>query len=521
MKFKALFTLLSLSVTSTVFGQFDSTWVTCFTNVYKPKLSISGNKIDTCAKSVDVKVTYSGKPYYIYWNDGYSAADRTFYYSGQYQLYLLDSAGCLDTSVSLTVQLGDQYISAYAENGLTTIDICQGNTATLYAYSNSEVIWNTGEKQSTIYVNKAGKYWAKSTSSSKCQAVSDTVYVNVVNNNPVTIKYTGDTSICFGDSVLLESNHTDSNAYWYPYYKQGNKIYAKDPGEYFVYSKDEKVGCFVKSNSVNILVKMPKQINLCMVTVDSASGKNKLVWQSVNWATLYKIYRESSVAGEFELIGDLNGAGNDFFLDTTSKPRTRPYTYYIDAIDSCGNVAQENRWYQHTTLHLTANLGVSGENNLNWSDYFGIYPINTYNIFRSNNNGTFTKIASVSATVKSYSDFEPPKGSNRYYIGIDGFNACNSTTNNIINSNMVAFGILSNQNVKIQNLGLQPNPTLGLFTLTGEFGLGVEFQVLDIQGRAVAQFTCNESNTYDVSFLPAGLYYVHFENGQSLKLMKN
>jgi hypothetical protein len=175
----------------------------------------------------------------------------------------------------------------------------------------------------------------------------------------------------------------------------------------------------------------------------------------------------------------------------------------------------------HTTLHLTANLGVSGENNLNWSDYFGIYPINTYTIYRSNNGGSFTKIASVSATVKSYSDFEPPKGSNRYYIGIDGFNSCTSSSNNIINSNMVAFGILSNDELQKQNIRLQPNPTNGQFTVEGIAGIGTKFNIMDLQGRVLMESALMESNTVDISSLPTGMYFVNFENGQSLKLIKN
>ncbi len=131
MRLKTLTTLFCLSMTSTIFGQFDSSWATCFTNAFKPKFNISGNKIDTCAKSVDVKVTYSGKPYYIYWSDGYSAADRTIYYSGQFQLYMLDSAGCIDTSATLSVQLGDQYISAYTQNGIQRLALAPSITVPL------------------------------------------------------------------------------------------------------------------------------------------------------------------------------------------------------------------------------------------------------------------------------------------------------------------------------------------------------------------------------------------------------
>jgi hypothetical protein len=255
-----------------------------------------------------------------------------------------------------------------------------------------------------------------------------------------------------------------------------------------------------------------------MVTNDSATGKNKIVWKPQSWVTNYQVYRETSVSGEFELIGELKGASNEFFIDTTSKPRTRAYTYYVNAFDSCGNSAIENQYYRHTTLHLTASLGVTGENNLNWSDYWGIYPINTYNIYRSNQGGAFKKIASVSASVKSFSDYEAPNGTNRYKIGIDAVTDCNSTKEEL-NSNIVAFGILSSNELQRPTISINPNPTNGKFTLSG-ISIGTKVQVYSMTGLLIEELNASESGYYSVEHLAAGIYLIQAGSNSMQKLVK-
>jgi hypothetical protein len=255
-----------------------------------------------------------------------------------------------------------------------------------------------------------------------------------------------------------------------------------------------------------------------MVTNDSATGKNKIVWKPQSWVTKYQVYRETSVSGEFELLGELKGASNDFFIDTTSKPRTRAYTYYVNAFDSCGNAAIENQYYRHTTLHLTASLGVTGENNLNWSDYWGIYPINTYNIYRSNEGGAFKKIASVSASIKSYSDYEPPKGVNRYKIGIDAVTDCNSGKEEL-NSNIVAFGILSNNELQRPTVTVIPNPTRSEFILTG-VPTGSTIKVYSVAGVLIDEICDTGSGLYSVGHLSAGMYLIQAGSNAVLKLVK-
>ena len=91
-----------------------------------------------------------------------------------------------------------------------------------------------------------------------------------------------------------------------------------------------------------------------MVTVDSATGRNKLIWKvTPNQRTAYyNIYRESNFAGEFDLIGDADLTNAGTFLDTQVNPKQRPFTYYIDAIDSCNNKAEYSKSVSYTHLTL-------------------------------------------------------------------------------------------------------------------------------------------------------------------------
>jgi len=167
---------------------------------------------------------------------------------------------------------------------------------------------------------------------------------------------------------------------------------------------------------------------------------------------------------------------------------------------------------------LTASLGVTGENNLNWSDYWGIYPINTYNIYRSNEGGAFKKIASVSASVKSYSDYEPPKGVNRYKIGIDAVSDCNSGKEEL-NSNIVAFGILSNNELQLPSIAVIPNPTRGEFKLTG-VPTGSTVKVYSVAGVLIEELSDSGSGLFSVGHLSAGMYLIQAGSNTVLKLVK-
>lgn len=509
-------------------GQFKN-WSNCFNNNYDIKFNRSGSKIVSCKDTIELSASYKGSGLTVYWADGYVGQTRTIYYSGYYQVAVIeDSSYCIDTSDWIYVEVNNLKNTVYIEGGYQEATICEGSTIKLNCYSSdflfpsNGIRWNTGDTTASITVSAAGKYYVVQKTKNNCNDTSNVVKVNVVKLKKPLIKALTDTALCKGDTVKLECYQYEGKLVWLPYYTTSPKVSATEDGDYYVFAQDSLSGCYYYSNRISVRFKKPIAAQLCMVTVDSATGKNKLVWKNQGEpATKYIVYREGSVAFAYNDLGEVsNNGGLMQFIDSTSIPKSRPYSYYIAAVDSCGNVAEESKYYAHTTLHLTASLGVNGENNLNWGDYLGIYPISTYLIYRSNKNGAFVQLAQVASTVKSYSDLDPPSGGNRYYIGINAGSTCSSSSgNSSINSNMVAFGILNSEDFAIGSIKAFPNPTQDKVNISGLESRDYPISIHQTTGAVVKTGVVSSSNaTIPVSDLAPGLYFLRFENGASLPI---
>lgn len=494
----------------------------CITTQYSVKVNTS-TQIDTCAKEITVNVSYSGNPIYLYWSDGYVGGSRKINYSGSYQLMAFDSSWCADTSKTIYVNLNDNYLNVSGFPNNDDIKTCKGQFVNLYCYATGKFKWNTGDTTSNLFIEKSGNYFATMTSKNGCRDTSNVIKVTFVEFSSIKIKNLTDTIVCSGDSVGLElvSNLSGYKYYWSPYYQNVKKINAKYSGIYYVYAYDSATGCGGYSNKINVLVKTAPLQNLCMVSVDSATGRNKLIWKKNSGAGIvsYNIYKESNFAGEFDLIGSQSFGSPSFFIDSISNPKQRPFTYYITAVDSCDGESEYSKYYAHTTLHLTASLGVSGENNLNWSNYLGLYPINTYVIYRSNKGSSFQPIGSVAASINSYSDLNPPSGSNRYFIGIKATTECMDSSQ-IIYSNMVAFGILSNKEQNFDNVSLYPNPAQTSIQLSN-IPQNSKISIYNIQGQVmIDKISSDENPIIDIQHLASGIYTVKINNIKTLKFAK-
>ena len=519
LKYFGLLTFAILFTSNAAWGQFHN-WTNCFTNDYDIKFNRKG-PINSCGDTVQLGTTYKGSGLTVYWSDGYVGSSRVISYSGYYQVAVFnDSAYCADTSDWIFVQVNDLKNTVYTEFGYTEYTICQGSSVKLNCYSKygSGIKWNTGDTTASILVTASGKYFVTQKNKNNCNDTSNVVTIKVINIKEPKIKALTDTTLCLGDTVKLECTQFEGKLLWLPFYTSSKTELVTNDGEYYVFTQDSLSGCYKYSNRINVRFKKPVAAQLCMVTVDSATGKNKLVWKNQGEpATKYILYREGNIAFSYNDIGEVkNNGGSMEFIDTNSIPKSRPYSYYIAAVDSCGNVAEESKFYAHTTLHLTASLGVNGENNLNWSDYLGIYPISTYSIYRSNKNEAFKSLAKVSANVKSFSDLNPPSGGNRYYIGIDATNYCNANSSNseTINSNMVAFGILNDVELSTSGIVLYPNPTNNQLNISGLADKTQTVSILTVSGQLILQNQVNAiSNTLNVSNLSNGYYLLRFENG--------
>ena len=182
---------------------------------------------------------------------------------------------------------------------------------------------------------------------------------------------------------------------------------------------------------------------ICIVTVDSTSTKNKIVWNKIlsNSILSYNVYRELGT-NNYVQIGNVPYDSLSQFVDTTNgiNPNVTSYRYKISVIDSC-NIERELSDF-HETIHLTSNLGANGEINLSWDPYEG-FPFSFYRILRDSTfSGNFEVLDSVSANNTTYTDFFPPLVGGNYLVEVLAPYNC-SPTKTAINSSRSNTGTIS------------------------------------------------------------------------------
>jgi Secretion system C-terminal sorting domain len=75
---------------------------------------------------------------------------------------------------------------------------------------------------------------------------------------------------------------------------------------------------------------------------------------------------------------------------------------------------------------------------------------------------------------------------------------------------------------KKNNISVYPNPSNGTLYIKSKENKSSELKVLDMFGRVVGEYTIDAINyTMDISSLPNGIYLLMFEDGASLKILKN
>lgn len=276
-------------------------------------------------------------------------------------------------------------------------------------------------------------------------------------------------------------------------------------------------------------------VPVCMVTVDSATQNNLVVWEEnfdTSFVDSYNVYKETSSAGNYALIGNVSDIQLSTFLDVNSNPAVQPDRYRVSPV---WNTFYEkpNTSSGHKTIHLTTNLGVPPNINLIWSSYSG-FSYSTYNIWRGNGSSV-SIIASVPYGTNSYTDLSPPAGDSLYFIEIV-HSPCNPTTihphpddngdettrdatslitgtrSNIVNRYIPA-GIMENEIEGL--LSLFPNPVTNQLTVQGSGAIS-NIRIYDVLGQNVYSQSepVDTQVTIDVSKLNTGIYFLQVHNGQ-------
>ncbi|MBW8048923.1 MAG: T9SS type A sorting domain-containing protein [Cytophagales bacterium] len=234
---------------------------------------------------------------------------------------------------------------------------------------------------------------------------------------------------------------------------------------------------------------------ICVVTVDSATQKNLVVWEkpAVNNIAYFNIYKEGIVAFQYNLIGTVPFDSLSIFLDNASNPKVQAYRYKISIVDTCGYeslLSDSNK-----TIHLAITLGIPPAINLIIDGYEG-FNFPTYYIWGGNAGG-MNIIDTINSTLPQYTVLNPGPTDSLFFLELLHPTGCtatplakvliyNSARSNVSNRT-IPTGI-SNPSLQVgMGFNIYPNPYTGkteiYYNLTQK--ANVTLEVLNVLGKKV------------------------------------
>ena len=213
------------------------------------------------------------------------------------------------TELSITPNATKAIITA---GGPTTF--CQGQSVTLTASSGNSYLWSNASTNNSIVVSSTGKYTAKVTDASGCQATSNEIQVTVNPLPSATITATGKTPLCAGDSITLSL--PVSKTYLWSTNANTRTITVKSAGNYSATVTDNN-GCSSTSSPYNVAVNIKPTITISADGPTTFCAGNS-VNLSTNFVGTYKWTNNANTQainvgtqGIYGLLGtDANGCSN-------------------------------------------------------------------------------------------------------------------------------------------------------------------------------------------------------------------
>ena len=396
--------------------------------------------------------------------------------------------------------------------------------------------WSNGATTQDISGLSPGTYTLTITDSTNCSVIltvnvpsSSNLYVSV--NSITTVSCSG------GNNGSIDINVGGGTA---PYiYNWSNGATTQDVSglSYGTYSLTvtDSSGCSVSlSASVQAAPNLPVPM-ICMVTVDSLSQNNVIIWDKNSFPyDSVIIYREIAT-NNYQPIGAVSRDSLSLFVDTvrtkyfpnTGDPNAGTYRYKIQLKDSCGNLSAFSPY--HNTIFITNNNG-----NFNWQFYTienNLNPVNAYVLMRDDySNGNWNAINSVSGTQQTVSDpaYSNWQSTASYRIQTLWNITC---TPSRINPDILASFNSSKSNISsmVSAVGetslndfisIYPNPSLSEFTIYNTMTANnYEVKITNTLGEIVLEKTVNKK-TETINLTTAkGIYFLHIttSNGTAVK----
>ena len=416
----------------------------------------------------------------------------------------------------------------------------------------TDYIWDINNDGSVEYANENithifpayGTFSVKLTASNGNCSSSIVKTVKVNSTPDVSLSHTGNLSICSGNPVTINAlinNYDAGITYSYLWSTGANtsQIVAASSGTYSVTVSN--AACHGAANApLNLNVQSVNQNQeLCLVTVDSTSTNNLIIWEKPIDPSIYSflIYRDTA-NNNFGLIGEVLYDSLSLFIDTArhiyaanGDPNFSSWRYKIAVKDTCEHVSNLSSYHQ--SIFLQNNSG-----NFNWSQYqiegqsLPVPSLTNYLFQRDNlSDGNYITIATLSASSTLFTDpqYATYQNTATWRVTTAWSISCtptkagghNSTRSNV-QRNFITNSPLTNNHL---NLKISPNPTSGKFTVEiPDLITTCQLSITNLQGKVIYRTTLTNSKTeFDLSDKAGGVYFINVNSGEKVyhqKLVK-
>jgi len=447
--------------------------------------------------------------------------------NGPYQVTLTENNGvCESTSTLLVVNANCSItVNAFASGGNT---FCAGAEVSLQTtttaatpsyqwYFNGQTIPSSNTASLTI--TQPGSYQVMITQDA-CTAVSQVINLTTfpaINTPQIEVATTGEG--CLTQGATLSLNTAEFASISWNTGATTPTLVATASGIYTATITDAN-GCSASSLPIELNLALEPSVPICLVTV-TESNTNQVVWEPLfsEVTTEYRIYKEGSVAEQYDWIGSVPYGQDGLFTDASSNASVQASRYKLAIVDSCG--VESFLTPLHKTIHLTSNVGLNNTVNLIWSHYEG-FGFGSYNIYRGDALGNLTLLTAIASNLNSYTDTAPLAGPSYYLVEVEGV-SCDPTRDVVFSrSNKIQIDVSGLRYTDEQGIQLYPNPASDLVNvaITSQW-MGSTMRVHSMLGKLVSVTALtNALQELNISLWEAGVYVIELEkDGNTINTM--
>jgi hypothetical protein len=412
------------------------------------------------------------------------------------------------------------------------ITACEGGTLELVATTNASnptYQWLIngvpigGATQSIYIASISASYSVMVYENGNCPVTSSQVNISFSNPTPPppVITQSGQLLPCSQGFVTLSASVGGGANLEWSNGSTSSSIGVTQGGTYTVTATYNN-GCENTATSVLISPSNATNPGICLVTVDTLTNSNYIIWEPTLTADIdsFYIYKEINQANVYIKIGAVDYFSLSEYNDLNSNPQVQGYRYKIAALDTCGALTFLSN--HHKTIHLQVFPGVSTNRQLSWSNYEGI-NFASYQIWRRLPGQQFQILVTLPSNLNTYTDINPPSLDADYRVEFNLPQDCNSVdraphgkSKSNVGNNQAIFTEpdgLNDSAKLLANLNLIPNPSDGNSTLQWESiqPQNLQITVTDVVGKVLFTQKVNAQkglNKMNLSTDAAGVYFV-------------